>query len=77
VSGTLEQQPSPECARRLTQCRCGKTVEMEAREEGTASEVGAGHLGFVEALLDQVEDPAQPVRSRHVSDLRCSPVGSA
>jgi hypothetical protein len=68
VRRAFEQQPASERTRRLAEPGPDQPVEVEAGQIGAGRQVGAGQVGIVEPVLDDVQDPAQPVGFHHVSE---------
>ena len=61
VGRPLEQQAAPERAGWLAYRGADEPVEVEARQVRPTGQVVAAEIGLVEAVLDEVEDPSQPV----------------
>ena len=57
----LEQEAASEGAGRLADRGADQPVEVEAGQVRPPGQVVAGELRLVEAVLDEVEDPAQSV----------------
>ncbi len=71
----LEEQPPAEGAGRLAEGGPDESVEVVAAEERPRGELLAVQVRLVEAVLDEVEDAAQPVRRPFGGGLAHWPAG--
>ena len=65
MSGSLEQDPSAKRARRFARRRRRDPRKVKTRQEQPSRQRVTIAVRFVEALLDRLQNPIQPIRSHH------------